>query len=311
MKRYQIIKTWSFSALLGLGVTSVGFAQQDPQYTQYMYNHANINPAYAGSLDALTVYGQYRTQWVGLEGAPKTANLSVTSPIGDSGLGVGVHFSNDQVGVMKDNSFAIDLSYAIYLNQTYQLAFGIKGSGNLLDVDYSRLHVFNPSDPVTQTNVDNKFTPNIGAGVFLYSDKAYVGFSIPNFLTTTRYDDNTISTMRQQMHYYLTGGYVFDINPTWKFKPAVLLKAVQGAPLQVDLSANVLFREKVTLGLAYRWDASVSALAGFQITKGLFIGYNYDMETTKLAHYNGGSHEFLIRFQLFNSLKRTNAPRFF
>lgn len=311
MERYQIYKKWSFSILLGLGVTYCGFAQQDPQYTQYMYNHANINPAYAGSMDAVTIYGQYRTQWVGFEGAPKTANLSVTSPIGSSGLGLGVHFSNDQIGVMKDNTFAIDLSYAVHLNHDYQLAFGIKGSGNLLDVDYSDLYVFNPSDRVTENNIDNKFTPNIGAGIFLYSDKAYIGFSVPNFLTTTRYDDNSVSTMRQRMHYYLTAGYVFDINESWKLKPTALLKAVEGAPLQLDVSANVLFKEKITLGVSYRLDASVSAMAGFQVTKGLFIGYNYDMDTTKLAHYDSGSHELLLRFQLFNSLKRTNAPRFF
>ncbi|MFD0699632.1 PorP/SprF family type IX secretion system membrane protein [Myroides pelagicus] len=311
MKRYNSLKKWSVCALIGLGVSFGVYAQQDPQYTQYMYNHANINPAYSGSLQTLSIYGQYRTQWVGLEGSPKTANFSVTSPIGETGLGVGVHFKNDQLGAMIDNTFSIDVSYSVYLNHDYQLAFGIKGSGNLLDVDYSRLHVFNTTDPVTQKNIDNSFTPNIGTGVFLYSDKAYVGFSIPNLLTTTRYDDNVVSTMKQKMHYYLTAGYVFDIHESVKLKPALLVKAVQGAPLQADVSLNTLVKEKLTLGVAYRWDASLSALAGFQVAKGLFVGYAYDMDTTELARYNNGSHEVFLKFDLFNKLKRTHTPRFF
>lgn len=311
MKQYDNVKIGIFSILLSIGAVGTVFGQQDPQYTQYMYNHANINPAYAGSLESLNIYGQYRAQWVSLDGAPKTATMSVTSAIGDTGLGVGAHFYNDRLGAMTTNNFAIDISYSVDLNVDYKLAFGVKGSGNLLDVDYSKLNIYNPSDPVTQQNIENKFTPNIGAGLFLYSEKAYVGVSVPNFLTMTRYDDNLVKTMRQKMHYYLTAGYVFDVNESLKLKPSVLIKAVEGAPLQVDVSGNMLFKEKFTLGIAYRWDASVSALAGFQITKGLFVGYNYDMDTTKLSNYSGGSHEVFMRFQLFNLPNRTKAPRFF
>ncbi|MHC5309848.1 PorP/SprF family type IX secretion system membrane protein [Myroides sp. LJL116] len=299
------------SVFLGIITLSNGFAQQDPQYTQYMYNHAKINPAYAGSVDNLGIYGQYRTQWVGLEGAPKSVNASITSPIAQSGLGLGVHFQNDKVGAMNSNTFAIDLSYTINLSWNYKLAFGVKGSGNILDVNYDKLHIFNPSDPVTQNNVNNKFSPNIGAGVFLYSENAYVGFSIPALVSNTIYDANHIKTLKERAHYYLTGGYVFDFNQTWKLKPATLLKAVEGAPLQVDVSLNTMFKDKFTLGVAYRWDAAVSFLAGFQVDNTIFIGYSYDTDTTKLAHYNNGSHEIFMRFDLFNSTKRTRSARFF
>lgn len=311
MKRILKIKAKKLSFLLVLGIVGSINAQQNPEYTQYMYNHANINPAYTSSLYSLNIYGQYRTQWVGLEGAPKTVNASITGPVGDSGLGIGVHFNNEKIGAMNNNNFAIDLSYAIDLNWNYKLAFGVKGSGSILDVDYSILHTYDPSDPVTQDNVNNKFSPNIGAGLFLYSDRAYFGISVPRILELTQYDDNNVKTLKEKPHYYLTAGYVFDLAPSWKLKPAALLKAVQGAPLQIDVSANVMFKDKVTLGVAYRWDAAVSALVGFQITPGLFAGYSYDMDTTTLKHYNSGSHEFFLRFQLFNVNKRTKSARFF
>ncbi|MBB1138229.1 type IX secretion system membrane protein PorP/SprF [Myroides sp. WP-1] len=293
-----------------LGITQT-YGQQDPQYTQYMYNHSNINPAYAGSREGVHIFGLYRTQWVGLEGAPKTATLSVNTPLGESGLGLGVNFTNDHLGVMDDNTLSVDLSYAIDLNYRYKLAFGLKGSANLLDVNYSKLNIYNPTDPVSADDIKNEFTPNIGAGLFLYSDKAYVGLSAPNLLTRTRYDDNDVQTLRQKMHLYLTGGYVFDLNPNLKFKPATMIKMEQGSPLQVDVSANFIFLDKFTLGAAYRWDASVSALAGFQVSENIFVGYSYDAETSKLARYNSGSHEIFLRFSLFNSFKRVAAPRFF
>lgn len=297
----------------GIGLFSMTqtYAQQDPQYTQYMYNHSNINPAYAGSREGLNIFGLYRTQWVGLEGAPKTATISMNTPLGDSGLGLGVNFVNDHLGVMDDNTLSIDLSYAIDLNYDYKLAFGLKGSANLLDVNYSKLHIYNPSDPVAEEDIKNKFTPNIGAGLFLYSDKAYVGLSAPNLLTRSRYNDNDVKTLREKIHLYATGGYVFDLNSSIKFKPAAMVKIEQGSPLQVDLSANFMFVDKFTAGIAYRWDAAVSGLVGFQVSENIFVGYSYDAETTKLANYNSGSHEIFMRFTLFNGFKRITAPRFF
>ncbi|EHQ40911.1 PorP/SprF family type IX secretion system membrane protein [Myroides odoratus] len=309
----RLKKTTRTVFLLSLGLVGITqtYAQQDPQYTQYMYNHSNINPAYAGSREGLQIFGLYRTQWVGLEGAPKTATLSVNTPLGDSGLGLGVNFVNDHLGVMDDNTLSVDLSYAIDLNHQYKLAFGLKGSANLLDVNYSKLHIYNPTDPVAEDDIKNEFSPNIGAGLFLYSDKAYVGLSAPHLLTRSRYDDNEVRTLRQKMHMYLTGGYVFDLNPNLKFKPAAMVKMEQGSPLQMDVSANFMFLDKFTLGAAYRWDAAVSGLVGFQVSENIFVGYSYDAETSKLARYNSGSHEIFMRFSLFNSYKRVAAPRFF
>lgn len=298
--------------ILMLGSTQVQ-AQQDPQYTNYMYNTVNINPAYAGSRGSMSIFGLHRTQWVGLEGAPTTNSFSVNTPLRNSKLGLGVGYVNDRLGVIDENTISLDVSYTIDLNKkNSKLSFGVKGSFNLLNVSYSRLNKFDPNDPLVLTDISNEASPNIGAGVYWHNEKSYLGLSVPNFLENDRFDNGTVySSMNQRMHYYLMGGHVFEINPTLKFKPAFLLKAVAGAPLQADVTANFLIHDKLTLGAAYRWDAAWSALAGFQVTDGLMLGYSYDAETTKLGRYNNGSHELFVRFELFNKYRRVNSPRFY
>lgn len=300
------------TALLALASFTSAHAQQDPQYTNYMYNTVNINPAYAGSRGALSIFGLHRSQWVGLEGAPTTNSFSVNTPIADSKVGLGVSFVNDALGVMDENTISVDFSYTLDLNNRgSKLSFGMKGSANLLNVTYSDLNKYNPNDPQLLNDIQNEFTPNIGAGIYWHNEKSYVGFSVPGFLESTRYDNNIQSTMKQKMHYYLMAGHVFEINPMLKFKPAFLLKAVNGAPLQADVTANFLIHDKFTIGGAYRWDAAWSGLVGFQVTDGLFIGYSYDSDTKALRNYNNGSHEIFLRFELFNKYRRVNSPRFF
>ena len=307
MKRNKVLL-----ALLAL-VSFSAQAQQNSQFTQYMYNTIQVNPAYAGSRGAMSVFGLHRTQWVGLDGAPTTNAISIHTPFQDSRLGLGVSFINDRLGVVEENTISIDASYTVDLNDHgSKLSFGLKGTANLLNVDFNRLNKYNPNDPMLATNVENEFTPNIGAGIYWHTDKSYLGLSVPNFLESERYENGTLySGMNQRMHFYLIGGHVFEINPVLKFKPAFLLKAVEGAPLQADISANFMFQDRFTLGGAYRWDAAWSAMAGFQITDGLMIGYSYDAETTKLAYYNSGSHEVFLRFELFKKSSRVNSPRFF
>ncbi len=300
------------TALLALTSFSAN-AQQDPQYTHYMYNTANINPAYAGSRGALSIFGLHRSQWVGLEGAPTTNALSINTPITNSKIGLGISFVNDRLGIMEENNISVDISYTINLNdKNSKLSFGLKGTANMLNVAYSKLNKYDPNDPLIMYNIENQFSPNIGAGIYWHNEKSYVGLSVPNFLQNSRFENGSLySGMNQRMHFFLMGGHVFEITPMLKFKPAVLLKGVEGAPLQADISANFLINEKLTLGAAYRWNAAWSALIGFQITDGLMMGYSYDGETTKLAQYNNGSHEIFLRFELFNRYRRVNSPRFF
>lgn len=288
----------------------VSTAQQDAQYTQYMYNTINVNPAYAGSRGVFSVFGLHRTQWVGLEGAPVTNAASLNFPIENSNLGVGLSFVNDRIGPTTENVISADISYTIHTSETYKLSFGIKGSANLFDLDIHKLNVEDQNDPYLE-NLNNVFSPNIGAGVYFHSDKSYLGFSVPNFFETRRYDDNSVVINKERMNYYLIGGYVFELSPSVKFKPAFITKLIQGAPLQLDVSGNFLINEKLVLGAAWRWDAAVSLMAGFQISDGLFIGYGYDLETTKLRRYNSGSHEIFLRFELFKNQNKILSPRFF
>ena len=297
--------------IFALMLTSyAGFAQQDAQYTQYMYNTININPAYAGSRGVMSVFGLHRTQWVGLDGAPTTNTFSFNTPINNSNLGVGFSLVNDRIGPTSDNTISADISYTIPMNEVYKLSFGVKASGNIFNLDTDKLDPAQANDPNLQ-NFNNEFSPNFGAGVYLHSDKLYLGLSVPNFLQDSKYNDNEVAVFQERMNFYFIGGYVFDVSPSIKFKPAVLTKMVTGAPLQVDASANFLFFDKFMLGSAYRWDAAVSVLAGFQATDGLFIGYSYDMETTQLRRYNSGSHEVFLRFELFNKVSKMVSPRFF
>ena len=288
----------------------VSTAQQDAQYTHYMYNTINVNPAYAGSRGALSIFGLHRTQWVGLDGAPVTNSASVNFPIDNTNLGVGVSFVNDRIGPTDEYLASIDLSYTIRTSENYKLSFGVKGSANIFELDKSKLNPEDSNDPSLQ-NLRNNFSPNIGAGVYLHSDKLYFGVSVPNFFETKRYDDNSFVVNKERMNYYIIGGYVFDLSSNLKFKPAVLSKIIEGAPLQLDVSGNFLIYDKLTLGVAWRWDAAMSFMAGFQITEGLYIGYGYDLETTKLRHYNSGSHEIFLRFELFKKQERVVSPRFF
>lgn len=291
------------------------FAQQDSQFTNYMYNTVNINPAYAGSRGFLSTFILYRNQWVGLDGAPVTNTFALNTPIKNSKFGLGISFINDRIGPSDENSIAADISYTIPTSEKFKLSFGIKASANLLNIDWSKLNIYNPTDNLVQYNVDNKFSPNIGAGIYFHSDKTYFGFSVPNFLETKHFDEGTnlssSSVASERMHYYFIAGHVFDLSQNIKFKPAALTKFVKGAPLQVDLSANFLFNEKFTAGLAYRWDAAFSALFGFQVSDSWLIGYAYDMEITKLANYNSGSHEIFLRFELFKNYDKVISPRFF
>jgi len=286
-------------------------AQQDAQYTQYMYNTISVNPAYAGSRDVLSVVGLYRSQWVGLDGAPETQTLSIHAPVGNK-VGLGLSIVNDEIGPSNETYIDVDFSYTLNVGATAKLALGIKAGANLLSVDYNKLT--GDDDVIFQDNIDNRFMPNVGIGAYWYDDKYYLGFSSPDLLETEHYDDDEVAESylaKERLHAYLMGGYVFDLDYNLKFKPAFLVKAVDGAPLQVDISANFLFNERFTLGAAYRWSAAVSGIAGFQISDQLMIGYAYDMETTELRKYNSGSHEIVLRFELFKNVGNTISPRFF
>lgn len=306
--------------LLFLGLhTSDAISQQDAQYTQYMYNTLSINPAYAGQRGGLSVLGLHRSQWVGLPGAPRTQTASIHSPVGDSErVGLGLNIVQDNIFITSETYVDLAFSYSIPTSDRGSLSFGLKGGVHLLDVNYSEASAFQSGDALLENDIDNRFSPQIGVGLYYSTDSFYAGFSAPNILETQHFDDsqslsdpNATFLATERINYYLTTGYVFDITSDFKLKPAALAKWVAGAPLQVDLTANALFFDKFTLGAAYRWSAAFSGLAGFQVTDQLLIGFAYDRETTELQQFNDGSYEVFLRFEIFKNPKRLVSPRFF
>lgn len=284
-----------------------------------MYNTQIVNPAYAGSRDALSFGLLLRSQWVGLEGAPKTGTFTVNSPIGAlDNMGLGLSIVRDEIGPAVESNVNIDYSYTINTSDAAELSFGLKAGLDLLDVNFNKLNIFDEND-VFEQNIDNKIQPQIGAGVYFNTDKFYAGLSVPNFLTSKHFDESTLENYdfdddvapAERLHYFLIAGYVFDINENLKFKPATLVKAVSGSPLQWDASANFLIYDKLTLGASYRWSAALSAMAGFQVSDQIFIGFGYDYQTTDIEDFSDGSYEVFLRFDLFNRPERVLTPRFF
>lgn len=286
--------------------------QQDAQYTQYMYNTVSVNPGYAGSRGHLSIAALHRSQWLGLDGAPTTQTFNIHSPVGYRGVGLGLSIVNDKIGPTSETNFDIDFSYTLYTSTEGRLSFGLKASGHLLDVRFSELNQFAP-DQTLQTDIDNRFSPNFGAGVYYHNQHFYAGLSVPRFLQTSHFDESSLSTAKERMNFYFITGYVWDVSPFLKFKPTLLTKVVQGAPLQVDVSANFMLNEKFIVGAAYRWDAALSGMVGFNISDGFLIGMAYDREITELgsAAFNDGSFEVILRYDFIKTKGNLKSPRFF
>jgi len=297
--------------VLSLVLLSINFyGQQDPQYTQYMYNMNVLNPAYAGSKQTLSIGVLGRTQWTGIDGAPKTLTFSAHAPVGEK-LGLGISVIADKIGPLKEQNLFADFSYTINTSEEGKLAFGLKAGFTFHNLDALALTSIDPNDP-THLDFDNRVLPNFGAGAFYYTNKFYVGLSLPNVLETKHFEkSNSVTSASEKMHYFLTGGYVFDASENLKFKPSVMLKAAPGVPLSVDVSTNFLINERFELGASYRLDDSIGGLASFLVTDDLRIGYAYDYTTTNLGDLNSGSHEVFFSWDVDLSRDNVISPRFF
>ncbi len=288
-------------------------AQQDPQYTQYMYNMNVLNPAYAGSKGTLSLGLLGRTQWTNVDGAPKTATFDVHAPLGKK-VGMGFSVIADEIGPVKEQNIYVDLSYTLTTSEEGRLAFGLKGGVTLQDINLlSIILPQDPNDPLFEDNVNETY-PNFGAGVFYYTNKFYVGFSVPNILKSTHFKKSggIITEASEEMHYFLTSGYVFDLSNTLKFKPSIMLKGVTGAPVSMDVNANFLLYDRLEVGASYRISDSLSALVNFAVTPDFRIGYAYDYTISEFSNLNpGGSHELILLYDIDFSKKNLKSPRFF
>ena len=292
-------------------------AQQDPQYTQYMYNMNVVNPAYAGSKDNLSIGLLYRTQWVDINGAPKTGTLTVHSPVGKN-VGLGLSAITDKIGPVDETNVYADFSYTIKMADHHNLAFGLKAGATFHQVglfsDIGNGYVPSPDDPAFSENISNTYL-NIGAGAYYYTSNYYVGFSVPNMLKSKHLDVTQNGEEREfgseTQHYFLTGGYVFDLSDNTKFKPSFMLKSAFNAPTSLDLSANALFYEKFEVGASYRLDDSFGGMVNFAVSPSIRIGYAYDHIVSDLNVVTHASHEFILLFDLNFAEKTSVSPRFF
>ena len=309
-------KTIFILVLTLLLTVTASYGQQDPQYTHYMYNMNVVNPAYAGSKGTLSIGVLGRLQWVGIDGAPKTATANIHAPVGKN-LGVGLSIIADEIGPVKEQNAYADISYTIKTSEEGKLAFGLKGGVTFFNAKLSDLLMSDNTRGVDElfANDGEGTFPNIGAGLYYYTDKFYLGASVPNFLETPHFDDvdnNVVNRVAsEKWHGFLTAGYVFDLSENLDFKPALIAKMTPGSPLSLDLTANFLINERFELGLAYRFDDSIDGLVSFLVTDDFRIGYSYDYTLTKLGDYNSGSHELFLQYDVNLSRKNLKSPRFF
>jgi type IX secretion system PorP/SprF family membrane protein len=293
------------------GARSIVSAQQDPLFSQYMFNTLAFNPAYAGSGDVLTVMALSRHQWVGFDGAPSTQTLVGHGPLKLKGLSLGASIVNDKAGPVKQTGAYIDIAYRIRTGAKSRLAFGLKGGGNLFQAELANLTTVE-SDPSNQ-NLGGQFLPNFGFGIYWHSPKAYLGISSPKLLTNTLNTaaGSVLTTAREARHYFLVAGVVLDMGTELKFKPSVMVRAVEGAPLSLDINANFLLRERVWFGAMYRLGDSFGVMAQYLLTQQLRIGYAFDLTTTQLGAYNSGTHEIMLSYDFRFAKGRTISPRYF
>ena len=296
--------------ILFIGV--VAFAQQDPHYTQYMYNMSVMNPAYAGSKENLSLGLLYRKQWVEIEDAPTTATFFGHTPVGKN-VGMGLSVISDKIGPVEENNVYADFSYTLNLGGEHKLAFGLKTGLTLHKVslfDDVNSTLPDAGDPAFSENTSNSYF-NIGSGLFYYTNKYYLGFSVPNMIKSKHLDFNGREFGSEVSHYFVTGGYVFDINQNVKFKPFFMMKSAFEAPTSWDLSANFLFNEKFEIGGTYRLEDSFGAMVNYAITPNIKLGYAYDHIVSDLNVTTPSSHEIILLFDLNFPKKVSSSPRFF
>ncbi|MCH9660799.1 MAG: type IX secretion system membrane protein PorP/SprF [Bacteroidetes bacterium] len=284
-------------------------AQQDPQYTQYMYNMNVVNPAYAGIKENLSLTALYRQQWSGLDGAPETITFSGHSPITDK-MGLGLSAIKDELGPVKETNVMIDYSYTLQVSDKLKLALGVKAGATFHDVGLSTLELQDANDPFFTQDISNVY-PNVGAGAFFYGDNFYVGVSVPNLLNSVHIEENGLKIGSESKHYFGTAGYVFQVSENVKLKPSVMVKSAFDAPLSYDGNLNALFFEKFEIGASYRLDDSFSGLVGFQATPNFRIGYAYDSVTSDLSTVANASHEVILSFDLIFTKKSLRSPLYF
>jgi type IX secretion system PorP/SprF family membrane protein len=307
MNYYNMIKK-SFVAFGFVLVMHTAWAQQDAMYSQYMFNYLSINPGYAGSRDVLSVTGLYRNQWVNVDGAPTTITVTADAPIARERMGIGLSVFSDKIGREANTGVYGTYAYRLRLSKKGTLGFG----ANVGFTQYTaNLAGAISNKPETFGNI-TEFNPNFGFGVYYSTDKFYLSVSLPHILDSKlgSLQGSNVSSLARK-HYFIGAGYVFTINPSVKLKPSFLIKAVEGAPVQADINANLWLVDRVGLGLLYRTGDAFAGLFELQVTPSFRFGYAYDLTTTRIGAYTAGTHELMLRYEFATNKKKIITPRYF
>ncbi len=303
--------------ILATIITTATWAQQAPMYTHYMYNTLVVNPAYAGSRDALTITALNRSQWIGVSGAPTTQSITLHTPLRNQHIGLGLSVMNDKIGPINNSSVVGDFAYRMKLTKKAKLSMGLSLGVNLFQANLNTLSIDQQNDPAFQNNINNAVLPNAGFGLYYSRERFYAGISVPNLLQNSFSIDKrakgSILDGSDQRHYFFIAGKVFKMSENLEFKPTTLVKVVEGAPIQLDLTASFIIQRKLLLGAMFRSGDAVGLLVGLNITEQLHIGYSYDWSYGfSTAKYNQGSHEIVLRYDfIFFDKKQISNPRYF
>jgi type IX secretion system PorP/SprF family membrane protein len=294
-------------------------AQQDPQFTHYMYNTISVNPGYAGSRGNLTIGGLYRNQWIGLAGAPTTQTVYLHSPIFNENNGAGLSIVNDRIGPINQTFAYADYAYHIRLAAKVKLALGLKAGFNFFQPNGIKdLTTTDPksANTIADATVQNVIAPNFGTGAYLYGERFYVGVSVPRFIksklpTYKVGPTGVVKEITETRHIFTILGFVLPLNETIKLKPTFLSKITQNSPMSIDATAEFLFNDKFSLGAGYRHTDALCALVGFNFSPQLKAGISYDYNLSKLNRYNSGSIEAMLQYDLFRKVDKVKSPRYF
>ncbi len=305
-----------FLSILAVSLLLVGKvqAQQDVQYTQFMFNKMYFNPAYAGGKKSTCISAIFRKQWLGIEGAPQSATFSINAPVWKKRMGLGLSVSNDQIGLTDRWTFDLSYAYRIQFKNDATFSLGIRGTINYMTVSWNKAKLTQAFDQTVPASAASKPLPNFGAGAFYQARHWYVGLSVPRlFKNRVDFNNNTASTLEPelQQHYFLMGGVSLDIAKNVQLQPNLLLKYVANSPLDADINLSFVFFEKLLLGVTYRLGDSVDGLLQWRIVPQLAIAVSYDFTLTPLQKFNSGSFDVMLQYCFFKDAKRLHNPRFF
>jgi type IX secretion system PorP/SprF family membrane protein len=290
-------------------------AQQDPQFTHYMYNTLSVNPAYAGSREVLNISALHRQQWIGLNGAPTTQTVFIHSPLKNRKMGLGFSVVNDRIGPINQTFFYADYSYSVRLTDRLKLSFGVKAGVNWFQPKISELNTIQGNDPsFVGSTLQSSVKPNFGAGIYLHHDRWYVGASAPRMVQNTFNlggSNNDTTALVELRHTFLIAGLILPVSDDIKLKPTFKVKMVQNAPLSIDATLEALFRDKFSVGLGMRYNDSYYALVGYQLSSQFRAGISFDYTSTRLQNVNNGTIEIMLSYDFLNKQDKLRSPRYF